>query len=482
MGIRNSNCNFLVLIFGLVLFGSLFVPPVHAASLWTNSTTPKTTAVSDGNPWEVGVKFTSDVAGYVTAIRFYKGPGNSGTHIGHLWSSTGKLLASATFTNETPSGWQQADFAQAVQISANAVYVASYWDPKGHYSLNSGYFTTEYSSAPLHAPVNNGADGSNGVYVYGSSSFPTEGYQASNYWVDLVFVANAGNSPQLSANPASIAFGNVPLGSTSTQAVSFTNTGSGAVTLSQASVTGTGFSLSGLLLPLTLSPGQSVSASVSFAPSAAGSLTGSISVVSNASNSPVTVALSGTGTALQLSASPTSLSFGNVTVGTSSILPVVITNTGNQSVTISQVILAGAGFSASGLTFPATLTPGQNVTLSITFAPSSAGAVTGSISVISNATNSPAASVFSATGANPHSATVSWVASTSTNVTGYNVYRGAGSGGPYTKMNSSLVSGTSYKDTTVQTGETYYYVVTSLDSAGNESAYSSFAEGAVPSP
>jgi hypothetical protein len=133
------------------------------------------------------VKFTSDVSGYVTGIRFYKGAGNTGTHVGHLWSSTGKLLASATFSSETASGWQQANFAQPVAITAKTVYVASYWDPKGHYSVNSGYFTTEYNNAPLHAPVNNGADGSNGLYIYGSSSFPNEGYQATNFWVDVVF-------------------------------------------------------------------------------------------------------------------------------------------------------------------------------------------------------------------------------------------------------------------------------------------------------
>ncbi len=317
---------------------------------------------------------------------------------------------------------------------------------------------------------------------------------AGNYSGTLTVSSNASNSPaivtlsgtgmslQLSASPTNVSFGDVVVGSTSTQSVSFANTGGGAVTISQASVAGTGFSLSGLLSPLTLSPGQSVSASVTFTPSAAGSLTGSISVVSNASNSPMTVALSGTGTALQLSASPTNLSFGDVTVGTNSVLPVVVTNTGNQSVTISQVSLVGAGFSASGITLPATLAPSQNATLSITFAPTSAGSVTGSVSVVSNAGNSPTVTALSGTGANTHSVSLSWVASTSSGVTGYNVYRGAVSTGPYTKINSAEVTVTSYSDTTVQAGETYYYVTTALDSTGGESAYSNSAEAVVPSP
>jgi hypothetical protein len=164
-----------------------FLPSIRAASLWNSSTTPATVSVSDGHPWELGVKFTSDVSGYVTGVRFYKGAGNTGTHVGHLWTSSGKLLASVTFNNETASGWQQANFAQPVAITANTVYVVSYWDPSGHYSHNQSYFTTEYNNAPLHAPVNNGADGANGVYVYGSSVFPTGGSGAGNYWVDVVF-------------------------------------------------------------------------------------------------------------------------------------------------------------------------------------------------------------------------------------------------------------------------------------------------------
>ena len=90
----------------------------------------------------MGVKFKADTYGYVTGIRFYKAGTNTGTHIGNLWTATGQLLASATFTNETTSGWQQVNFAQPVALNKNTTYVASYFAPKGHYSADGGYYNT----------------------------------------------------------------------------------------------------------------------------------------------------------------------------------------------------------------------------------------------------------------------------------------------------------------------------------------------------
>ena len=107
------------------------VPAAGPYSLWSPSVVPGTPFGSD-SAVEVGVKFTSDVAGTITGIRFYKGAGNTGTHVGNLWSSTGTLLATATFTSETASGWQQVTFATPVAITANTVYVASYHSNKGY--------------------------------------------------------------------------------------------------------------------------------------------------------------------------------------------------------------------------------------------------------------------------------------------------------------------------------------------------------------
>jgi len=125
------------------------------------------------------------VAGQVSAIRFYKGEGNSGTHVGLLYSSTGTLLAQATFTGETASGWQQVNFATSVSIAANTTYVAALFTTSG-FAVDWGYFTGGVDAAPLHA-LPPGADGDNGVYTYGASpQFPTLSYAHSNYWVDVV--------------------------------------------------------------------------------------------------------------------------------------------------------------------------------------------------------------------------------------------------------------------------------------------------------
>src|ERR1700682_2548227 len=156
-------------------------------SLWSSSATPQDPANPDSSAVEVGVKFTSDVAGSITGIRFYKGSGNTGTHVGNLWSSTGQKLASAKFTGETASGWQQVNFATPVAIQPNTIYVASYHTNRGHYADDTGYFSVGHSNGPLHAPAD-GASGPDGVYAYGrTSAFPTNGWQASNYWVDVVF-------------------------------------------------------------------------------------------------------------------------------------------------------------------------------------------------------------------------------------------------------------------------------------------------------
>ncbi|PSB47941.1 hypothetical protein C7B80_07570 [Cyanosarcina cf. burmensis CCALA 770] len=161
-------------------------------STWNDTATPTTAASSDTQAVELGVKFKSDVNGYVTGIRFYKGSGNTGTHVGNLWTSAGQLLTTATFSNETASGWQQVNFSQPVAINANTVYVASYHTSSGRYAINEGYFTSSIDSPPLHF-LRDGESGGNGVYKYGTTGFPINTYRASNYWVDVTFATNATN-------------------------------------------------------------------------------------------------------------------------------------------------------------------------------------------------------------------------------------------------------------------------------------------------
>jgi len=159
-------------------------------TLWAGSVVPGTPAVSDSAAREVGVRFSSTVAGKVTGIRFYKGTGNTGTHTGSLWSASGSRLATVTFTNETSMGWQTATFSSPVSVSANVGYVASYFDPRGHYASDAGYFTGKSQvSGPLTAPVTT-TKAPNGVYRTSSrSTFPNTG-SGANYYVDVTFTPN----------------------------------------------------------------------------------------------------------------------------------------------------------------------------------------------------------------------------------------------------------------------------------------------------
>ena len=144
--------------------------------------------VNDPNPVELGFKFQASSPGDVTGLRFYKGPSNVGTHTANLWSGTGTLLATATFSNETASGWQQVNFATPVAITAGATYVASY-HTSGNYSVEPNLFSSAVSNGPLTAP-SSASSGGNGVYAYGSDSlFPTNTYNSSSYGVDVLFRA-----------------------------------------------------------------------------------------------------------------------------------------------------------------------------------------------------------------------------------------------------------------------------------------------------
>ena len=156
-------------------------------SLFPASATPAAIAVEDPNAIELGVKFSSSTSGVITGVRFYKSLFNTGTHVGSLWSSSGQLLARATFSNETASGWQEVSFSTPVAISPNTVYVASYHTDTGYYSNTTFYFNSPSMNGPLTA-LQDGASGPNGVYLYtASSAFPTGAREANNYWVDVVF-------------------------------------------------------------------------------------------------------------------------------------------------------------------------------------------------------------------------------------------------------------------------------------------------------
>ena len=177
-----------------------------------------------------------------------------------------------------------------------------------------------------------------------------------------IALSGTGVQPQISVSPASASFGNVIAGASSSQVLTIKNTGTANLSVTQAALAGTGFSLTGLTLPLTVAPGGSSSSTLGFTPTTASSFTGSVTLVSNAPSSPLVVALAGTGvaSALQLTASPVSLSFGSIATGTSTAQSVTVTNTGNSSVTVSQISESGTGFSVAGFTVPLTLAAGQS--------------------------------------------------------------------------------------------------------------------------
>ncbi len=158
-------------------------------SLFNASAVPTQTNLNDSKQLELGVKFTSNVAGQITAIKFYRSANDNGQNVVDLWSSTGTKLATATYSGTTGSGWQTVNLATPVTIAANTTYIASY-HTTGAYAATSGFFTNGVSSGPLSA-LSSAAAGGNGVYAYGGSAttglFPNATFGSTNYYADVVF-------------------------------------------------------------------------------------------------------------------------------------------------------------------------------------------------------------------------------------------------------------------------------------------------------
>ncbi|MBW4718283.1 DUF4082 domain-containing protein [Saccharothrix obliqua] len=154
-------------------------------TVWDDFARPTEAASADAAAVEVGTKVRFSGRGEVLGVRFFKGSGNTGTHTGSLWSATGLLLATGTFTDETTTGWQTLTFLNPVVVQANTTYVVSYYAPNGHYSVDTGYFETQQGYGGVRA-LADGEDGGNGVYRYGGG-FPTGSYNRNNYWVDAIY-------------------------------------------------------------------------------------------------------------------------------------------------------------------------------------------------------------------------------------------------------------------------------------------------------
>ena len=297
--------------------------------------------------------------------------------------------------------------------------------------------------------------------------------------------ASSASTGSFTASPATVAFGSVTVGSPATSKVSLVNSGSNPVVISKLTVSNTSFSFDGEgTLPLTLAANSTTTLNVHFGPSTAGSATGQLVITSNSLISPsTTVQMSGTGVTgtAGLTVNSSSVSFGNVAVGTPSTQSVTLTSSGTGAVIVSGVSMSGTGFTESGATFPLTLNAGQTATLSLQFEPTATGAATGKLTITSNASsNSTAVVALSGTGV-PLAVDLSWTAPTApTEIAGYNIYRAIGSSSSFAKLNSSVNSPHSYMDSTVAAGTTYEYYVTTVDSTGAESTPSNTATVAVP--
>lgn len=291
--------------------------------------------------------------------------------------------------------------------------------------------------------------------------------------------SNTQQSGTLSLGSSGLNFGSVAAGSNKTLTLTATNTGSAPITISSASISTQYFFLSGPLLPVTVAPSQSATLTIEFTPNTAGTFNATAIITSTASDNTTHVSLSGAGTesaAGQLTLNPASANFGSVTVGSSQPLPETVTNTGGASVTISQAAISGSEFTMSGISTPLTIQPGQSVPFTVTFTPESTGAASATLTFTSDATPSTTSEQLSGTGtsASTHAVNLSWDASTSPNISGYNIYRAVYSGacGSFAKINSLLNTSTVFTDSEVVNGTSYCYATTAVNASEEESSYS----------
>jgi hypothetical protein len=317
---------------------------------------------------------------------------------------------------------------------------------------------------------------------------------ASDATVNLVLTgtgtgtgSGGGGEGTLTPNPASETFPNTTVGAQQPESFTLTNTGTASLTISQASLTGSAFQLSGITPPITLGVSQSTSFSVTFAPQSTGSASGTVTIASDGSNPTLTVGLSGTGIASvagQLSAS--SVAVGSVVVGTSETGSGSLTASGT-SVMVTAASSNNAAFSISGLALPVTIPAGSSVPFTVTFDPQATGSASATLSFASNAQTSPTTAQATGNGiaAPTYSVNLSWTASSSQNISGYNVYRApySGSCGSFAKINPNLNTGTLYTDTVVQDGSAYCYATTAVNTSNEESSDSNIVSNIqIPAP
>ena len=406
-------------------------------------------------------------------------PGNTATFTASFTPiSTGNASGAASFSGPQLNSafvvqMTGAGAAVAPSITAQPISISILVGQAATFSVNaSGTAPLSYQWYKNGAPITGAMSSS---YTTSTEPLSDNGVQFS-----VVVINSAGNvtsnAATLSVTPAPVApsIMTQPLNQTifAGQTVTFSVTASGTAPLSYRWLkngSAVGANSPSYTTPAETASDNGVQFTVVVSNSAG-------SVTSNAATLTVNTATPGA-----LTPSTTSLNFGNVTLNTSSALTVTFTNSGSFNITVSAITISGAGYTASGISNGQIITPGQAVTLNVTFAPAASGSVTGSVTIASNASNSPAVVGLSGSGVLAHTAILNWTASTST-VIGYNIYRGTVSGGPYVLANSSLVTGTQYVDSTVLAGQTYYYVATAVASGNVESTDSNQVTATIPTP
>ena len=290
---------------------------------------------------------------------------------------------------------------------------------------------------------------------------------------------------QLQCKPCSNDYGQVQTGTSKQYVFQLTNTGRRTLHILSKWKNGKSFSFGNFPLPLTLAAGKSAQLPINFKPLVTGKITGNVTLISDAQNPKLIMGVSGTGVnvnAATLGVSPSSLNFGNVSVGTSAHLQLTL-SASNGAVTISSAQVNSSEFVLSGLVLPVTIASGHSVTAKVIFTPNVAGTASAKLTLTSDATNSPTTVPLTGVGvaAGPHSADLTWDPSKDV-VIGYNVYRGGKTGGPYNQINGVLDSSTNYTDSAVNAGATYFYVVTAVNAANQESSFSNEVKVIIPTP
>jgi Cep192 domain 4/Abnormal spindle-like microcephaly-assoc'd, ASPM-SPD-2-Hydin/HYDIN/CFA65/VesB-like, Ig-like domain len=432
-------------------------------------------AVPAGQSTNVSISFTPNAAAAFTATLSIGSDAANGTQTVALSGTGIGLLALNPSSESFGSVSVGTTKSQAVTItngSASSVSISQI-------SVNSSAFSISGMSAPTSlgasqsttfilsfAPSSSG-NASGTVTITSDAPNPSLTMAASGTGV----VPGA-----LGTNPTSLSFGNVNVGSKTTLSETITNTGGSSVSINTVAITGTGFSVSGITTPLTLNGGQSATLSVTFNPTTAGAASGNLTVTSTATNPTLTIPTSGTGTTTtvgQLGVAPNPLALGNVKVGSSSTATGTLTAVG-ASVTVTAASPNNSVFTIGGLSLPLTIPAGQSTNFTITFSPTTAGSAVATLTFASNAQSSTTTDTLTGTGITSHSVALSWNASTSQNISGYNVYRApyATSCGSYAKINNQLDSGLTYTDSAVTNGSSYCYATTAVDMSNAESGYS----------